>query len=687
VTALAIPAALMMHVAAAAQPGAMKFASASMKDGVETQGADVAANPEHFHSLIQGLSATEEKPATQPVKRDVSNVLPKTALKAVPARTEPFHLPISMSSAASEKPKIKAAKRDANNDLATSLPAAPPAKESKLPVVWSLPQIPVFPEATSLQAAAPNVGYMRKDVENDSLGGTTADNRQLPEPAGKPAAQTTAQGRSQVLPQALPQEPTEGSRMASPAADTASEATAQLSAVALEDSASAVPLARAVPTAPFGDTTTAKVAFEARLRPIQPDPATEQKIGPEAHPVPAGTVSPAASADPISPLDTATTAKARFEASPQPIPPDPATAQKIVPEPCSVQAGTLLPAASKAPIWPSNQVATDKAAFEVRPRPISPAPATEQDIEPEPRSDPAHTVSPDAMQTSAIEPQDSQSVDHVASMAPAAPFGEVTTAELASEPRQRPVFPVQAPESSPFRQPAQEPPNTARPTPVAVPVEKQNDSQRDQPERQPKAARLVAEAQSTPEVAPHLETAPSAAANSMAASLAAHVPAAPIASAPVPSPPASHTTATDADVTHTSDPPPEPAAANDIKIALNDNGQRVELRVTERAGDIHVTVRTPDSQLATAMREDLPALSSRLEQSGLHSDMWRPPASPGGENRAIETLGGNATSDPHEQPGGRQQQDGRQQDPRNPQQTLNRKSDRKEFSWLFESIR
>ena len=176
----------------------------------------------------------------------------------------------------------------------------------------------------------------------------------------------------------------------------------------------------------------------------------------------------------------------------------------------------------------------------------------------------------------------------------------------------------------------------------------------------------------------------------MPASIAMHAPAASGASTPtsVTTRPQSDAPASSGDVAPTPSPAPSPAAANDIKIALNDNGQRVELRVTERAGDIHVTVRTPDSQLATAMREDLPALSSRLEQSGLHSEMWRPAASAGNENRGIETSAGNAASDSREQPGGRQQQEDRQQDPRNPQQqTLNRKSDRKEFSWLFESIR
>jgi hypothetical protein len=174
----------------------------------------------------------------------------------------------------------------------------------------------------------------------------------------------------------------------------------------------------------------------------------------------------------------------------------------------------------------------------------------------------------------------------------------------------------------------------------------------------------------------------------MAASIASQTPTAPGASAAIPAAAPSHAPSPGLDVSPPpTDLPPTASAGHDIKIALNDNGQRVELRITERAGDIHVAVRTPDSQLATALRDDLPALSSRLQQSGLHSEMWRPGASAGGESKIIETPNGNGASDSREQSGGRREQEDPQQNPRNPQQTLNRKSDRKEFSWLFESIR
>jgi hypothetical protein len=142
-------------------------------------------------------------------------------------------------------------------------------------------------------------------------------------------------------------------------------------------------------------------------------------------------------------------------------------------------------------------------------------------------------------------------------------------------------------------------------------------------------------------------------------------------------------------------PEAEPARvqplANNIRIALDDNGQRVELRLSERAGDIHVAVRTPDSQLAESLRGDLPSLSSKLEQSGYHSEMWKPTHSTSSEMRLPNMGNSNLSSDTRQQSGGRQQDEGsqqQQQNPKNPQQqTLNRKTDRKEFSWLFQSIR
>ncbi len=668
-TALAIPARL-MPVASSAQPGIPKIAPGSIKDAAKGQEADVTENPEPFHSLMEELSFTEMEPATQPVKIPVTNIFMNAGPKEAPARALAFQSPRQVVPAADEKPKSKSAKRDANNELALSLPVATPVTESKPPTVWSLPQMQAAPETIQLQAATTDPEYAPRENEKTPLRMSTEDNRPQQKAIGGLTARTV-QGESLALPGVFSQEPALGRETASSTVETASDDGAQAMAIKVEDSPSVDPTASSAPTAPTGGAAIAKVAFEARLRPIQTDPTAEQGIVPGLRSGQIAAVSPRPSADPDS--------------QSQPVPVAPKAEQQIGLETHSSHADIVSPPSSA--FSPRDPSTTTKSWFEARPFPFSTPVAAGQKIGPETR--PIHT----------IEPPDSLSVHSLASANQATSLSDVTTAKAAFEARPWAALPVQAaaperatqtrmvkPEPTPVQKPAQE--TSDAPRPAAAASEKHNDNQRDQQEREPKTAPPAAAA-STPVAAQHVETEPSATTNLVDASMPVHAPAVSGASAPVsvPAPPASHAPAATADVKPTADAPPSPTAANDIKIALNDNGQRVELRVTERAGDIHVTVRTPDSQLATAMREDLPALSSRLEQSGLHSEMWRPTASAASENRGIETSAGNTPSDSREQPGGRQQQEDRQQDPRNPQQTLNRKSDRKEFSWLFESIR
>jgi hypothetical protein len=126
-------------------------------------------------------------------------------------------------------------------------------------------------------------------------------------------------------------------------------------------------------------------------------------------------------------------------------------------------------------------------------------------------------------------------------------------------------------------------------------------------------------------------------------------------------------------------------ATHEIKLVVGAKGEeRVEVRVAERNGDIHVAVRTSDSRLATELREDLPTLAAKLEQTGYRTDTWHPgSASP---DRPAE-MARNANSQDsqsgfNKQGGGQgepQQRD--QRDPENPQ-----KDDRKDFEWLFSSL-
>lgn len=136
---------------------------------------------------------------------------------------------------------------------------------------------------------------------------------------------------------------------------------------------------------------------------------------------------------------------------------------------------------------------------------------------------------------------------------------------------------------------------------------------------------------------------------------------------------------------------PSPAA-HEIKLQLSSSGERVEVRLVERAGDVHVAVRTPDARLADALRQDLSALASRLEQSGFRTESWHgglaaadrrtmteaPAAAAGQDSRSFQDGGGSQSNQQE------QQQDGRRPPPGSHSQS---KEDRKDFAWLFTSLR
>jgi len=115
---------------------------------------------------------------------------------------------------------------------------------------------------------------------------------------------------------------------------------------------------------------------------------------------------------------------------------------------------------------------------------------------------------------------------------------------------------------------------------------------------------------------------------------------------------------------------------------------RVDVRVTDRAGEVRVEVRTPDIRLAGALRADLPELAARIEQTGYHAETWQPLASSLERGRIAES--GAASQNMQEQPqreGGQRQDEGRRQNSEDSQQPAQRKQNGKDFKWLFSSIR
>ena len=136
-----------------------------------------------------------------------------------------------------------------------------------------------------------------------------------------------------------------------------------------------------------------------------------------------------------------------------------------------------------------------------------------------------------------------------------------------------------------------------------------------------------------------------------------------------------------------SEPAKPQAAARDIRLEVAHGERRVEVRLVDRGGDVHLAVRTPDQRLSSALREGLPDLAAQLEQSGFHAEPWH--AGPAGE-RPPETARPSGAPDPHSRP----QPDGRrgQSDPEGRQakdfeELPNRKQKGKEFTWFMSSLR
>ena len=139
---------------------------------------------------------------------------------------------------------------------------------------------------------------------------------------------------------------------------------------------------------------------------------------------------------------------------------------------------------------------------------------------------------------------------------------------------------------------------------------------------------------------------------------------------------------------------PEAAKATsvrDMKFEVVGVDRRVEVRLSERHGEMKMTVRTPDGNLATTLRENLPALSARLAESGFKNETWHPAASSTSEwQHTAESSKGGAFQDsntpPREQH--RESQEGSgQHHPKRTQEPLPQQQKGRDFAWLMSSLR
>ncbi len=132
----------------------------------------------------------------------------------------------------------------------------------------------------------------------------------------------------------------------------------------------------------------------------------------------------------------------------------------------------------------------------------------------------------------------------------------------------------------------------------------------------------------------------------------------------------------------------KPAAVKDIRFEVNGPDRRVEIRLTESAGEVRVAVRTPDSRLAADLRENLSLLSSRLEQAGFRAEAM--PSEPGaGDSSRKYDLKQAPEGQMNDRGQGSRERggsgDGRQQQrhPEVPEELTRSKSKRKDFAWLL----
>jgi len=74
------------------------------------------------------------------------------------------------------------------------------------------------------------------------------------------------------------------------------------------------------------------------------------------------------------------------------------------------------------------------------------------------------------------------------------------------------------------------------------------------------------------------------------------------------------------------DPPAAaPKSNNDITVRIPDStGQDTAVRFVERAGEVHVSVRTGDPEMAQNLRGGLNDLVNRLEDGGIRTEVWQP---------------------------------------------------------------
>jgi hypothetical protein len=125
----------------------------------------------------------------------------------------------------------------------------------------------------------------------------------------------------------------------------------------------------------------------------------------------------------------------------------------------------------------------------------------------------------------------------------------------------------------------------------------------------------------------------------------------------------------------------------DIQLRLSLADRQVDVRVSGRGGDVRVDVHSPDTRLAGDLRENLPELAARMEQTGYRAEISQPLSQPAPDRWRFAQAGGSQPDSDGRRQGGQNQQENRRDDSRDDPRPAKGTSDRKDFRWLYNSIR
>jgi hypothetical protein len=106
-------------------------------------------------------------------------------------------------------------------------------------------------------------------------------------------------------------------------------------------------------------------------------------------------------------------------------------------------------------------------------------------------------------------------------------------------------------------------------------------------------------------------------------------------------------------------------SVREISLRLTNADQSaVQVRLTERAGELHVSVRTPDVGLTRGLRDGLPDLMGKLQVNGYRAETWQP----GGNGNSTGQDRGQDSGHSQQRNGGGAGSHGQQQDSRGQEQ-------------------